>query len=122
MALVFKEPETFKTPDGAEYIILPVQADDMPVLFSITNKRNKLAKKKKTPINGEEFIKECGQDIQELINKTVLNIKTGESLPLKYRQPTNVLDLMGRIMKITTIESNEPVEEDGTTLEVNGKS
>lgn len=122
MTLVFEEPETFKTPDGGEYVILPVQVDDMPIMFNITNKRERLSKKKKGNFTGEDFIKECGGDIQELITKTILNIKTGESLPLKYRQPSNVLDLMGRIMKITTIASKEDKKEDGTPLEQNKKS
>lgn len=139
MTLIFREPETFKTPDGGEYVILPVQVDDMPILFSITNKRNKLkekaiaeAKKKnkikkgfdeeKVEVSGEDFIQECGSDIQNLITKTVLHTKTGEPLPLKYRQMTNMLDLMGKIMDITTIETPTSKDGDGNPLEQNLKS
>lgn len=130
MALIFKEPETFKTPDGSEYVVLPVQVDDMPIMFNITNKREKLretafkeakkkdkkVKKEDVEIRGEDFIMECGADIQKLITQTIINVKTGKPLPLKYRQMDNVLDLMGRIMKITTIDPVEKKDDD-TPLE-----
>lgn len=121
MTLIFKEPETFTTPDGGEYVVLPVQVDDMPILFSITNKRNKLSKKKKGTIEGEEFIKECGTDLTKLIDRTILHIQTGEPLPPKYRQMSNILELVGKIMKITTIEV-EDEKDDGTPLEQKPKS
>ena len=113
MSLVFEEPETFQTPDGGEYVILPVQVDDMPILFNIIDKRTKTSKKKskKDEDTGQEFIKACGSDLQELISKTVINLKTGESLPLKYRNPGNMIELMGRIMKITMPNKAQP--EDG---------
>lgn len=114
MALIFKEPETFKTPDGGEYVILPVQVDDMPILFSIINKKDKLSKKKKQEDkDGVAFIKECGVDLKNLINKTIINTKTGESLPPKYQQPGNVIDLMGRIMRATMPDSTKESDEDG---------
>lgn len=119
MTLIFKEPETFTTPDGGEYVILPVQVDDMPILFSIINKKEKLSKKKKQEDkDGVAFIKECGTDLKKLINKTIINTKTGESLPAKYQQPGNVIDLMGRIMKATMPDNEEePNKDSGTPLE-----
>ena len=121
MTLVFKEPETFQTPDGGEYVILPVQVDDMPVLFNIIDKRVKASKKtkknKKDEDTGQEFIKACGTDLQELIGKTVINIKTGEPLPLKYRNPGNMIELMGKIMKITMPNSSKESEGEDTPLE-----
>ncbi len=121
MTLVFKEPETFKTPDGGEYVVLPVQVDDMPVLFNIIDKRTKASKKtkknKKDEDTGQEFIKACGADLQELIGRTVVNIKTGEPLPLKYRNPGNMIELMGKIMKITMPNSSKEAEGEDTPLE-----
>jgi len=121
MTLVFKEPETFTTPDGGEYVILPVQVDDMPVLFNIIDKRVKASKKtkknKKDEDTGQEFIKACGADLQELIGRTVVNIKTGEPLPLKYRNPGNMIELMGKIMKITMPNSSKEAEGEDTPLE-----
>ena len=121
MTLVFKEPETFQTPDGGEYVILPVQVDDMPVLFNIIDKRARASKKtkknKKDEDTGQEFIKACGTDLQELIGKTVINIKTGEPLPLKYRNPGNMIELMGKIMKITMPNSSKESEGEDTPLE-----
>ena len=141
MTLVFKEPETFKTPDGEEYVILPVQVDDMPLFFKIANKRTELyqnelkeAKKKakkakkeldedKVDIPIEIFLKECGEDLTILIDKTVLNIKNGEPVPLKYRNPGNVLHWMFSIMAITTPDRTKPDSDgDDTPLKQAKKS
>ena len=141
MTLLFKEPKTFKTPDEGEYVILPVQVDDMKILFRITNGRGKLEQeaeanlkkklKKKTltkeekegiRISGEDFLDACGKDIKTLIDVTVLNTKTGEPLPLKYRQPGNVMELIGEIMDITNVDKKSESQEDGTPLEVKRKS
>ena len=141
MTLLFKEPKTFKTPDEGEYVILPVQVDDMKILFRITNGRGKLEQeaeanlKKKLKkkiltkeekegirISGEDFLDACGKDIKTLIDVTVLNTKTGEPLPLKYRQPGNVMELIGEIMDITNVDKKSESQEDGTPLEVKRKS
>lgn len=123
MTLVFREPETFKTPDGSEYVILPVQVDDMPILFSIINKKEKLSKKKKKEDkDGVAFIQECGGDLKNLINKTIINTQTGESLPPKYQQPGNVIDLMGRIMRATMPDSSKESTDGDTPLEQNSSN
>lgn len=130
MTLVFKEPETFTTPDGGEYIILPVQTDDMPLFFKIVQKREELyqkalkeaekkAKKDKKEYNKDEvdipvkdFLEHCGKDLSLLIDKTVINIKNSEPIPLKYRNPGNVIHWMFSIMAITTPERTQDKGDD----------
>ncbi|HNR25820.1 MAG TPA: hypothetical protein PKI66_03780 [Methanobacteriaceae archaeon] len=137
MVLLFKEPKTFQTPDKGEYVILPVQVDDMKILFRITNGREKLEQeattalkkklkkktltkeeKKEINISGEDFLDACGKDIKKLIDVTVINTKTGEPLPLKYRQPGNVMELIGEIMDITNVDKKSSSEGDDTPLEL----
>lgn len=143
MALIFEEPETFKTPDGAEYIILPLSVDDMEPMFQLIEKRDKLVedekkkqlaasaktkkqkgKKKPDPeddqpvqIDGKLFLKTCGKEINEIIPLSVLNIKTGEPFPRKYWNPQNQGDLIIKIMKIT-MPKEKVDEEDGIPLEL----
>ena len=61
MTLIFKEPETFTTPDGGEYVILPVQVDDMPLFFRVANKRTELYQKelKEAKKKAKKNKKEC---------------------------------------------------------------
>ena len=71
----------------------------------------------------ELFLEECGEDLAILIDKTVLNIKTGEPVPLKYRNPGNVLHWMFSIMAITTPDRTQPNDEgDDTPLKQVKKS
>lgn len=104
--LDFKEPETFKTPDGEEYIVNPLETGDMKLIAKLTSldsKQRKLQEEGKIEELNQTVYDESVKLSNEIIDKSIVNKKTGELLPDTYRTPYT------RLVKIVKIVVDETV-------------
>jgi hypothetical protein len=108
--LDFREPETFKTPDGEEWIITPLEVEDTPLIFKFQKLYTHLLKIKEKKdhesvneliFGNEKSKKESLISFSDiLIDKSIKNEKN-EKLPLKYRKRKHMIMLGGLIVKET---------------------
>jgi len=104
--LDFNEPETFKTPDGEEYIVNPLETGDMKLIAKLTSldsKQRKLQEEGKIEELNQTVYDESVKLSNEIIDKSIVNKKTGELLPDTYRTPYT------RLVKIVKIVVDETV-------------
>jgi len=88
--LDFKEPETFKTPDGEEYIINPLDTGDMKILLQfldLNDQQDKLKSEGKLKELNKLVYVDLVNKANELVDKSIVNKNNGELLPEKYRKP-----------------------------------
>jgi hypothetical protein len=111
----FKEPETFKTPDKEEYMAIPVTVDGIEPLHDLMDLLNRERKKHKGKMTKEEeglfFLKEGKKDLNKIIDTCVINTKTGEPLPTKWRQIGPILQIIGSVMDISSINTGLKVDD-----------
>lgn len=88
--LDFKEPETFKTPDGEEYVINPLDTGDMKILLQfldLNDQQDKLKSEGKLKELNKLVYVDLVNKANELVDKSIVNKNNGELLPEKYRKP-----------------------------------
>lgn len=112
--LEFKELETFETPEGKNYEVYPLRVEDMKLVYKfIEFNQERLGKfiKKDNEEFLEEDIKKIGNEVlyndlipicNEIIDKSVMEIGTGELLPHKYRTIQIVMELAAKAIIATT--------------------
>lgn len=133
--LDFKEPETFKTPDGNEWIINPLPVKDIKIIFQFikfneqlkkyqdegdTDKSNELIYGK--PDESEDWNKDNSlMGIGEtIIDKAITNTKDPTIIfPSKYKTVKKLIQLSGHVA-IATMDVNEAEikEAGGNPLEI----
>jgi len=119
--LDFKEPETFKTPDGEEYIINPLNVEDIKLLFKFMEYEEELKKLQKDghKKNAQNLIYGSDEEDREpmvtlaeqIINKSIKNIETGEPLPKKYQTIKKLIQLSGYVAVATIDVNKEDIRE-----------
>jgi len=88
--LDFREIESFRTPDGEEWLINPLDTVDMKLIAKLTrleSKQRKLQKEGKVEELNEIVYGDSVDLSNELIDKSIVNKKTGELLPEQHRKP-----------------------------------
>lgn len=124
--LDFKEPETFKTPDGEEWIINPLDTVDMKLIVKLTSldsKQRKLQSEGKIEELNEVVYGESVDFSNEIIDKSIVNKKTGELLPGQYRKPyTRLVELVKLVVNETVGIGNINDEDGDNPLENQAKS
>jgi len=116
--LNFRKPETFKTPDGQEWIINPLKVKDMRYVAQFTKLHGEYTELRKAGkfdeannllygnVDNEEDDPENEKSMVGFSNKmvdlAVKNIKTGDKFPEEYRLGEELLSLCAKIVEITT--------------------
>lgn len=125
----FEELETFKTPDGKEWIVNPLKRKDLKKLNRFTALNQKLQKYRKED-NMEEGnkliygIKENDDKEEtllsvtdEIIDLSIEEVKTKEKFPEKYRrQVLKAIELCMLVVKVST--GNMTKKGDDTPLQM----
>lgn len=123
--LDYKEYETFKTPDKEEWIIKPLQTEDMKMVLKFTDLNDQQVKLKDEGKNREltELIYiDLVKIANELIDKSVFNKKTGDVLNKEWRTPyINLIKLASLVIQ-TTVGTSDNSGEGDTPLELQVKS
>jgi hypothetical protein len=114
--LDYKEYETFKTPDKEEWLIKPLLTEDMKMVLKFTDLNDQQVKLKEQGKNKEltELIYiDLVKIANELIDKSVVNKKTGEVLSIEWRTPyINLIKLASLVIQ-TTVGNTDNIKEDG---------
>lgn len=106
MELDFREPETFKTPDGTEYIVYPLQTRHIITIYRRYLRKNREVEE----YNGndeEELTKledEVASLLEQLFKASIHNKKSGKpELPKREYLSSNIESkLVKKIIEITT--------------------
>lgn len=122
--LDFREPESFKTPDNEEYIINPLNTEDMKLLLQfidLNDQQDKLKAEGKTKELNKLVYIDLVNKANELIDKSIINKNDGKLLPEQYRKPYIHLIKLCNIVVRETIGNNNTGESD-IPLELQNKS
>jgi len=125
--LDFKEPETFKTPDGQEWAIYPLKVKNMRYVALFTKLHNEYTELRQAGkideannllfgnIDDEEEDPENEKSMVGFSNKmvdlAVKNVENEENFPEKYRHGEQLLSLCAIIVKVTTNLNPKAVKE-----------
>lgn len=122
--LDFREPESFKTPDGQEWIVKPLPTVDMKMVVEFAvmeDKQKELQKQGKT----KEMLKVIYDDMlglaNKLVDKSIVNKETGDKLSQEWRTPYLKLVQIARIV-ISESVGNPDQSGDGIPLELPANS
>jgi hypothetical protein len=122
--LDFREPETFKTPDGSEWIVSPLFTKDMPLVAEfeeLSREQVRLGKEGKREEINKLVFNEMPALVNKMIDKSIVNKDNGELLPEEYRTPyTMLINIATVIIRVTN--GPIPTNEGGTPLEIRKSS
>jgi len=133
LELDFKEPETFKTPDGQEWVINPLPTKDIKIIFRFIELNDEMKALKK---NGEtakanklifgteedENVPSVVELTEQIIDLSVHNVEDEETLlPSKYRTVKKLIQLASNVAVVTMDLSQEDIARaGGNPLEIQG--
>lgn len=116
LELDFKELQTFKIPEGDEYIINPLNVEDVKVLFQFMEYEDELKTlhKKKDKKKAHKLIYGSEDQKQKpmielaniIVSKSIRRVDDGEPLPEKYRTVKKLIQLCGHVA-MATMDLNE---------------
>lgn len=131
LELDFREPETFKTPDGQEYVINPLDVKDVKIIFKFIELNERLQKIKNKSKNKKQDVKNTSEAnsiiygkegneepslaelAEEIINKSIKNIESGDQLPKRYHTIKKLIQLSGHVAVATIDMNKEDIERAG---------